>query len=526
MKLLSIACILLALGACSKAPEGGVARPAGATSGIAWVSPTSGSDVDAAFADAKARNQPVFLFWTAAWCPPCNQVKSTIFTRSGFIEQSRSFVPVYVDGDTPSGQSLGKRFNVSAYPTMVLLRHDGTEVTRLAGSVDPAKYMQLLQHGLAGGSSARQVLAAALARKPLSAEDWRLLAYHSWSTDDDQLVAEKDAPALLMKLATACPAEQRESASRLVLQALAATANAKKGAKKPAVDKAEAIASVKSMLARPELVREHADLFSYAADDIVGYLTAPGSRERSELVEAWSAALDRLIADRSLSNANGVWAMSGKVSLARLDNKDGALPESLLAEVREQAVRADRETTDINERQSVITATGAMLARAGLLDESDALFTAELKRSHSPYYYMLGLASNAKKRGTPAGNAAAIDWARQAYESAKGPATRLQWGGSYVNYLLELAPQDSAQIEKATASVIGELEPRPGTFSGRSQIVLERLSGRLVKWNQDGRHDAVLKRLNAKLVPTCAAAAPDSADRRACEALFTPAKHA
>jgi hypothetical protein len=167
-----------------------------------------------------------------------------------------------------------------------------------------------------------------------------------------------------------------------------------------------------------------------------------------------------------------------------------------------------------------------MLARAGLLDESDALLTAELKRSHSPYYYMLGLASNAKKRGTPAGNAAAIDWARQAYESAKGPATRLQWGGSYVNYLLELAPQDSAQIEKATASVIGELEPRPSTFSGRSQIALERLSGRIVKWNKDGSHDAVLKRLNAKLVPTCAAAAPDRADRRACEALFTPAKHA
>jgi thioredoxin-like negative regulator of GroEL len=525
MKLLPIACIVLVLGACSKPPEGDATGSAKA-SGIAWVSPSSGADIDAAFARAKERNQPVFLFWTAAWCPPCNQVKSTIFTRSDFIDASRSFVPVYVDGDTPAGQSFGKRFNVSAYPTMVLLRHDGTEVTRLAGSVDAAKYMQLLQHGLAGGSSARQALAAALAGKTLAPGDWRLLAYHSWSTDDDQLVSEKDAPTLLMRLATACPAEQRESASRLVLQALAATANAKKDAKKPALDKAEAIASVKSMLARPELVREHADLFSYAADDIVAFLTVPGSPERSDLVQTWSAALDRLIADRSLSKANAVWAMSGKVSLVRLDNKDGTLPEPLLAEVRQQAARADRETTDVNERQSVITATGGMLARAGLLDESDALLTAELKRSHSPYYYMLGLASNARKRGTPAGNAAAIDWARQAYESSKGPATRLQWGGSYVNYLLELSPQDAARIEKAAASVIGELEPRPGSYSGRSQISLERLSDRLVKWNKDGSHDAMLKRLNTKLAPTCAAAAPDSADRRACEALFTPGKRA
>jgi thiol:disulfide interchange protein len=146
-------------------PEGGVGPDK--ASGIAWVSPASGADVDAAFASAKAKNQPVFLFWTAAWCPPCNQVKSTIFTRSDFIDTSRSFVPVYVDGDTPGGQSLGKRFNVSAYPTMVLLRHDGTEVTRLAGSVDAAKYMQLLQHGLAGGSSARQALAMLQAKARL-----------------------------------------------------------------------------------------------------------------------------------------------------------------------------------------------------------------------------------------------------------------------------------------------------------------------------------------------------------------------
>ena len=55
----------------------------------------------------------------------------------------------------------------------------------------------------------------------------------------------------------------------------------------------------------------------------------------------------------------------------------------------------------IDERQSVIYSAGSTLALAGLLDESDALITAELKRSHSPYYYMLVLASNAKRQTTP-----------------------------------------------------------------------------------------------------------------------------
>ena len=101
-----------------------------------------------------------------------------IFTRDDFIAKSRSFVPVYVDGDTPSGQTLGQRFKVSGYPTMVLLTAEGSEVTRLEGSVEPAKYMQLLDYGLAGGESARQLLAAALAGKPISREGWRLLAYY------------------------------------------------------------------------------------------------------------------------------------------------------------------------------------------------------------------------------------------------------------------------------------------------------------------------------------------------------------
>ena len=81
--------------------------------------------------------KPVFLYWGAVWCPPCNQVKATLFNRQDFIERSRAFVPVYVDGDSPGAQKLGARFHVSGYPTMLLFSADGTEVTRLPGEVEP-----------------------------------------------------------------------------------------------------------------------------------------------------------------------------------------------------------------------------------------------------------------------------------------------------------------------------------------------------------------------------------------------------
>jgi thioredoxin-related protein len=523
---LLLAALLALLAACSKTPEAPGKSPASATrpsaTEIQWVRPQTVADVDRAFEDAKSRNQPVFLFWTAVWCPPCNQVKSTIFTRPEFIEKSRSFVPVYVDADSPSGQVLGERFKVRGYPTMVLLNGGGQELTRLAGSVDAAKYMQLLERGLAGGNSAKQSLDAALAGRTLPAEDWRMLAFYSWGTDDGQLVPEKEIPATLLKLAAVCPPLEREASSRLVLEALLAASQEKDA--KPKLDKADAIASVKSLLERPELVRANHDILGYGADDIVGLLTEPKSKERAALSGQWSAVLDKLAADTTLSNAGRMYAMLGKVGLARLDNKDRALPPALIDEVKSQAARVDREITNIDERQAVITITGAVLARAGLLDESDALLTAELKRSHSPYYYMSQLASNAKRRGTPEGKAAAADWSRQAYESARGTATRLRWGGGYLNALLEVTPQDAAAIEKAATQVIGEVKADDVQLTGNNRAALERMSKRLVAWNKDGGHDDVLERLNGALKDKCAS--PSGGDRAWCESLFAPAKRA
>ena len=120
--------------AAPEAPAAAAAVPAHGhlPPGIDWYA----GDVDAAFAAAKAANKPVFLYWGAEWCPPCAQIKSTIFSKREFQERSRLFVPVYLDGDTPSAQKHGERFGVIGYPTMILFKPDGTEITRLPGGVD------------------------------------------------------------------------------------------------------------------------------------------------------------------------------------------------------------------------------------------------------------------------------------------------------------------------------------------------------------------------------------------------------
>ena len=169
-------------------------------------------------------DKPLLLYWGAKWCPPCNQLKATLFNRQDFIERSRAFVPVYVDGDLPGAQKLGARFKVRGYPTLILFKPEGAEITRLPGEVDAPQVMQVLQLGLAGGRPVRAVLADA--RRPASRStpnEWRLLAYYSWDTDEEQLVPAPSAPACSARSPAACPAQEAEAATRLWLKALAAS---------------------------------------------------------------------------------------------------------------------------------------------------------------------------------------------------------------------------------------------------------------------------------------------------------------
>src|SRR3954463_11938695 len=168
-------------------PLAGLARAPDAHSAIAWQVASTDAEVDRAFALAKQSGRPVFLYWGAVWCPPCNQVKATLFSRPDFVERSRAFIPVYVDGDKPGAQKVAARFKVSGYPTMVLFKPDGSEVTRLPGEVDPERYLLALSAGLNAQMPVRELVQRALAHQSLNAEQWQMLALYSWDTDDQQV---------------------------------------------------------------------------------------------------------------------------------------------------------------------------------------------------------------------------------------------------------------------------------------------------------------------------------------------------
>jgi thioredoxin-related protein len=489
------------------------------TAEVAWLGAAADADIERAFTQARVEHKPVLLYWGAKWCPPCNQLKATLFNRQDFIERSRSFVAVNIDGDQPGAQKLGARFKVRGYPTMILFNAAGAEITRLPGEVDAPQVLSLLQLGLSGGRPVSAVLADARAGKALSSNEWRMLAFYAWDTDEAQLVSEADRPALLAQLTVLCPSAQGDVAMRLLLRTLAESDDGK-GIKPDAAMRKR----VHSLLADARATRAQMDLLTNAAPEITRALAPDPGAQRQALVAAFDKALQRLQADTTLSRADRLSALMARVQLARLDQPKDTLvpklPAALVQEVRDQAERADREITDGYERQAVISLLASMLSDCGLWKESDALLKANLARSHSAYYLMSHLGSNARKQGR---KDEALRWYEQAFVGSVGPATRLQWGAGYLSALVDLSPQDVPRIERTASALIGEAAVQPDIFYERSARSLQRVGSKLATWNTGPERAAAMQRLQAQLAGVCSKLDSADAQRATCDALLKPA---
>ncbi len=486
--------------------------------GIAWQQ----GDIDAAFARAKRSNKPLLLYWGAVWCPSCNQVKATVFSQQVFKDRSSFFVPVYLDGDAENAQKLGERFKVRGYPTMILFRPDGTEVTRLPGEADLDRYMQALSLGMNATHPFKQTLAAALrdgaALKP---DEWRMLADYSWDTDGGLPVPGERVAQTLQTLAAHARADHApKEALRFALKA-AVTAADGEPAQQGELDKAAGLAALQATLNDPRLSREQSDVLVAAPADLVHWL-AKDATERARLSQAYDAALTRLSTDASLSAIDRTIALHGRVSLARLVAPKGTpLPAPLLDTVRKQVSATTQAATNPYEHAAVVSEGADALTDAGLYDDSDALLEAELPRSSTPYYFMSGLAANAKARGD---KAAALEWYRKAYEATSGSATRLRWGATYLANAVTLAPEDSTRIEGIASGVLNQVGQTRNAFYGANRRALSKVVTQLVQWNKDGRHEGAVKSVVKQFEGVCGKLPAGDPQTSTCHDLIQPAK--
>jgi len=446
----------------------------------------SGS-LDAAFALASEQQRPLFLYWGAVWCPPCNRVKSEIFARDEFQARMAQLLPYQLDGDSAGAQALAAHYKLRSYPTLVLFAPDGSEITRLPCELDGELFTAALDNALAvwrAGSSAAQALDAALSgSRALSDGEWSLLSHYSWDTDEGALLGQRDLAATLLALVArataAASSTSTAAAARLGLFAQLAT-----GANGDATANAAVLLAVFS---DTRSARANMDVLTNSGINLIKFAT-----RREELV----AALNRVAADWSedfwLSAPDRLMALRLQMRLTRLVAASAGLQE----QVRSRVEEALAESTDPYERHTLVNTAVSALNDAGLPQLAEQVLQAELPRSHSPYYFMLSLAAAAKRRGDTAG---VLSWYEQAAAAALGSATRIQWRSTYLTSLLDLAPQDATRIERAAEVLLSDISATPDAFSQRNLSQLQKLAPKLAAHAVGDHAGSLLARIRASV---------------------------
>jgi thioredoxin-related protein len=487
---------------------------------IAWHE----GDVESAFELAREENKPIFLYWGAEWCPPCHQIKATIFSKSEFIAKSKLFVPVYLDGDTEQAQKLGDRFGVRGYPTMIVFNSDGTEITRIPGGLDIGLYADVLDLTLSDIRPVAQLLDAVMAGEAVGDDDCRLLAYYSWSQDNERVMADRDAVETNKAMAESCSSGLQAESARLyvnyVMSSIAAESDEEAPVAMSAEQKAAAIERMQIILVSEELSRANLFLVLYYADTVVSGLTEPDSSERNELLSEWNSRLDATATNEDASIAHRLATTLTRISFVKMDDDDAEVPAALRSEASRQVAWADQQAKTPYQRQAVINTAWYVLSEAGLDQEATELLTAELEKSQQPYYFMLDLADLAEKAGR---TDEALAWLQRAYEESEGPATRFQWGYNYVIGLLEMTPADQERIEGETLRVLDELNTPGNGIYNRTSRILERLDTRLTEWNVDGEYDDSLQQMRARVLTACVRIPEQDPSREVCEAFLVEA---
>jgi len=87
---------------------------------------------------AKTEGKHIFLDAYAVWCGPCKLMARQTFPKKDVGEYFNShFINVKMDMERGEGLALSKKYEIKAYPTLLIINHKGDEVGRTLGYKKP-----------------------------------------------------------------------------------------------------------------------------------------------------------------------------------------------------------------------------------------------------------------------------------------------------------------------------------------------------------------------------------------------------
>ena len=97
---------------------------------------------------AKAENKLVFMDCYTSWCGPCKHMLNTVFVLPKMGEFfNDQFINVKYDMEKGEGPRLRGKFRITAYPTFLILRPDGTLQHRIVGARKETDFLECVKRG-------------------------------------------------------------------------------------------------------------------------------------------------------------------------------------------------------------------------------------------------------------------------------------------------------------------------------------------------------------------------------------------
>ena len=102
-----------------------------------------------ALAEAKKQNKLIFLDAYTSWCGPCKMLKRNTFPDKAAGEFfNNNFINVAIDMEKGEGPAVAAKYQVNAYPTLIVADADGNMVTYTKGYINASQLIEFGKYGL------------------------------------------------------------------------------------------------------------------------------------------------------------------------------------------------------------------------------------------------------------------------------------------------------------------------------------------------------------------------------------------
>ncbi|MGD0814224.1 MAG: thioredoxin family protein [Verrucomicrobiota bacterium] len=127
-----------------------------------FAAPFSDLSFEAASNEAARTGRIVLVDFYTTWCGPCTMLDKNTWTDAEVMQLLKEkTVPLRIDAEKET--ALAKRYKIGAYPSVLLIKPDGTEIDRLVGYREPGLFVADFHAALAGKDSVSRAHDAVMA---------------------------------------------------------------------------------------------------------------------------------------------------------------------------------------------------------------------------------------------------------------------------------------------------------------------------------------------------------------------------